>query len=288
MKSLLFFAYCLLVFSRTSLAGGGDGSLVGNGGHGFKESKDSVYLLDFYLAGIEKMEMINSNSESVFTDGAPLKLENFSTEGVRQMLEKISYSDPVLAAALFVVIKMHQWKIVDFYNEDRTNDKILLPHEILKKTVQLAIRKGDTIWINKKYFYKLNSFNQLGLIFHEAMSALMQADAKNFNRHFRNSGLVRMLNANLFQNKIDDRIYENVLSSKKLSLNRQRIQSIILNQNAFQIFSSDGIFCNLKFNFESQLVPFSWSYATEISLSGLNSYVELKALVYKTTCARKF
>jgi small nuclear ribonucleoprotein (snRNP)-like protein len=159
----------------TSLAGfAGEGDRGGNGGDGIYID-DKLYLLDFVEAGIEESPLIIDVAPTLHTKmrvdmlfpqiGMPRDLI------ARKITELRNGTFPFFGALLLDVMELYQWRLVNSKLIDIKDENTVLQYENLE---QLAVRKNSSIMIDRSLWEKLDDANKVGLIFHEAIYALIK------------------------------------------------------------------------------------------------------------------
>jgi hypothetical protein len=174
MKKLkLLLSGMMLLTTLSGFAVGGDRG--GNGGDGIYID-DKLYLLDFVEAGIEQSPLIPDYvTPSLLTK---LRVDMlFPQEGMPRALiaKKITElregTFPFFGTLLLNVMELYQWRLVNSKLIDIKDENTVLQYEKLE---QLAIRKNSTIMIDRALWEKLDEANKVGLIFHEAIYALIK------------------------------------------------------------------------------------------------------------------
>jgi hypothetical protein len=168
-----FFA---LIFLMPALAFSRAGNDQGNGGDGLRRN-GKLYVLDLVEAGAELKPFF---SKTVVTNPKiSCRLETvFSSQSVPTKLLSLKLSeiekvDKAFAEALLQTIELYSWRwvnaaLVDIKDEDSSLD---YPQ---KNLVQVAIRRGQNIKVNREAWKLLDDGNRAALIFHEAVYALIK------------------------------------------------------------------------------------------------------------------
>lgn len=164
----------LLMTSMASFAGD-----KGNGGDGI-ERNGKLYVLDLVEAGVEEAPYFRSGT--VAPSLLKLRLEMaFGSDGypvdlIARKLVEIADGNPHLSAAIAQVIEEYNWRLVNSSLIDIKDEYTVLDYKDLK---QLAIRKQNTISIDKSLWAKLDDENKTALIFHEVIYALIKPKLVN-------------------------------------------------------------------------------------------------------------
>lgn len=178
---------------------------VGNGGHGIKIG-DKIFLYDLWEAGMENgprhafdraslakgmvtqrvavpggtlisgRNPVDDVTSLFFADEVA---RSFSEESLKSLVPKVAdrlaviYElDPVLAMSLGESIRAHSWAITDV-----ELGPVTLPDPVHKlgerQVVLLANRSGRFIYLFRKYWSRMDDFNRVGLILHEAIYSLL-------------------------------------------------------------------------------------------------------------------
>lgn len=171
----LTFIAVLLISTEPARSSGGGTVDVSGGGHGVL-IQSKVYLLDFYeafsikgpallkplpRAGFWKTLLAHEHSTSQTAD---------LLDGIANQFAQIESIDAFLAIVLFEAYKMYQWSWVE--------DQLALVSPIdtiydSKSILQLATRKGRTIYIHQASWDMMESNQKIGLLFHEIISSLL-------------------------------------------------------------------------------------------------------------------
>jgi hypothetical protein len=172
------------------------------------EIDGKYFLLDFVEAGIERRTDIIEDMpiqwdkyyKNRLKKWAEKNLTGFDSEeikGIARILERIEISNPIYATIVYSAIQMHSWKFVNFPLRDILidSDPIEIPTE---KIHQAAIRKGRSIYIQKKIWDRMDLLNRVGLVFHEALYALSNVGKDSSGNPIQKSWGVRQLLTELF------------------------------------------------------------------------------------------
>lgn len=158
-----FFAY----------AGGGGIETVG-GGNGVL-IQNEVQLLDLVEAGFSSRQVDPNVIEKYFHQYndiqyslSHLELKNkVSLSILSYYIHQIWKSDPFLGQGLVKTIQLYNWFFID------QELKFFTPETVIKnELVQLAIRKGVAVYIDERLFNRMDPYQKVGLILHEAFAAL--------------------------------------------------------------------------------------------------------------------
>ena len=173
------FALLLAVLAFSPLAFAHEGS-VGNGGDGIVLN-DKLYLLDFaeflkdrrpYFHRETKVRPeIAARVEQIF-GSSELGVD---TNLLSHKLSEVADQSRVTALALLRTMELYRWAMVD-YNLPNVPDENALIDGPLR---QLAIRLSSSIVINRANWLELDAENRVGLIFHEAVFALLRPVGAN-------------------------------------------------------------------------------------------------------------
>jgi hypothetical protein len=176
LKVLLLSLSLCLIGTTSALAGneaghGGDGLWIGN----------RLYSLDLVEAGVEKDPYFNARIpvdpairarvSKVFAslDGAPIEM-------ISQKLSEISRIDGFVAVTILKSFELFSWRLVQGPLVDVQDEDSALRYDP-KKLVQLAVRKGRSILIDRDLWKIFAPSQRTGLSFHEAVYAALKPDS---------------------------------------------------------------------------------------------------------------
>jgi hypothetical protein len=210
---------------QTTLAGseshGGDGVIVGN----------KIYLLDLYEAGIEESPSINplfpgteatiQRLEAVFSDfDVPVEI-------LASKIAEVESLDFQFGRSMLLAIEKINWNLVSGELVEVADENSSID---LKKSnhIQLAIRSGQDVLINRQKWQRLALPHRAALILHEALFALIKVDSEviatkvdgqktSVTRYYQDSRKARSVNGYLFKKALQSNKKEGLYS--KLSDN---------------------------------------------------------------------
>lgn len=166
---VLFFS-CFKVYA----AGGTD---ISGGGYGLKQNS-KVLLLDLVeqgfsssfsipLAQNSNCEKMLKNSKAVFTSIPLQKKYCF-------VLQQIAAKNSLLAHAIHLAAEFYNWTFI------HTDLALVTPVDSViadqSKIIQVAVRKGEQIFINIKAWQMMNDDHKVALIYHELLSSLAKLE----------------------------------------------------------------------------------------------------------------
>lgn len=148
------------------------GNEKGNGGTGIRLS-GKLYLTDFVEAGVENDPYVNRAADCPeIREALGTKLSQLGSGAslVAAKLCEIQRISPGIGAALTYSLKSLTFRFVD---PDLTPiDDLSTPLVIGKRqVVQLAVRQGTTVFINRNRLAELNFAHRAGLVLHELLYA---------------------------------------------------------------------------------------------------------------------
>ncbi|MDP7320814.1 MAG: hypothetical protein QF441_09415 [Bacteriovoracaceae bacterium] len=150
----------------------------GNGGDGLVID-NKPYLYDLVEAGVHK----NPFFDSRVTSDSYLKGEveniffhapHINTDLITRKLMEVYNTDKVFGISLLYAMKFYSWRWVDLSLYDIPDDGDTVIRYDRNKLVQLAVRYNRSITVDVNHWNNLNPGNQVALIFHEAIYALMK------------------------------------------------------------------------------------------------------------------
>ncbi len=199
----------LLTAFTLSLENAWAGTEVGNGG--FAVVVDGkLYLQDFFESGLHKNPVLSSRrpQKTYFQDLVQNSfghMEGISQEvldGVVVKLEDIEKIDPIFAYILALGIGKYTWRMVTFsWQDTHDNGGVLDGSNIEFRPV--ALRQEKIIRIGVQNWQQLDAANQVGLIFHEMLYALVITRSVVTMTSY--SALARALNGYLFSQDLERR-----------------------------------------------------------------------------------
>ena len=170
--SISLIIFCL-IFGLGAVA---SASRVGNGGDGVIMG-DKVYLLDLVEAGIEESPYFDPTTAADSALEARLlrHLPFLDAESAALIARKLKEIEALDRAAVWVFMKtleLYNWiyikgELLDVPDEETT---LKIPRENL---VQLAVRSGKRIQVNRDNWAKLSPAHRAALIFHEVVYAFI-------------------------------------------------------------------------------------------------------------------
>lgn len=170
--------------AQNSLAVGG--SHAGNGGDGVLIGKGTTkipYLLDLVEAGVHLDPYFkNSSDYSIQVRdflAARIGIDEEVAALAAAKMKEIDDTAPFLGFLLKSIIDSLIWNFVDqeLIDVDDHGDTVLKFRDI--ELVQMAVRKGFSVTINKTVWRESNSANKAALIFHEAIYAIARPSKMN-------------------------------------------------------------------------------------------------------------
>lgn len=170
LKSIFSFLFILLL---VLIAQAGP-HRIGNGGNGVANStNNSVYLLDFYEAGIENEAFFNNQVPTLFIQDveAVLPSDLFPTKLIAGKISEIYAVDRITAASLITSLRMFNWFFVN-YDLEKTTDIATSINIAPDQLLQIANRRYGQVLINKTHWSKMSAQNQAGLVLHELIYSL--------------------------------------------------------------------------------------------------------------------
>ena len=179
-----------------------EGRLVGNGGDGLW-IENKLYNLDLVEAGVQdEPNFVHNPIHQDFTGSFHQKFVHIKKFPLRRLQEKfteIREKSPRLAYAMAAVLLEMNWSVVS--QELLPIDDEESPLNFKKeKLVQLAARRDLNVFINKNYWSLLDEENQVALITHEVIYALMPALNVDDSDQKRQSSIdARALNGQLYR-----------------------------------------------------------------------------------------
>ncbi len=168
-KLTLFF---LILFTFKSNAG----HFVGNGGLGYRVAK-KIFLLDFVESNLEKSAYISAQKNLSYLAKINQIFDKniYPNIHIASKLEEIFEKDPILSDSLLETMKSYNWNQTSLPLLP-TNDENVSTRLDRSNVVQLAVRKGSTIYVDSNLWKKLDIKNQVGLVFHEAIYANLDSE----------------------------------------------------------------------------------------------------------------
>lgn len=151
---------------------------IGNGGNGlYNSSKDTVYFLDFYEAGIEKEAFFNSAVENIFVQEveAVLPADVFPTKMIAAKISEIYALDKVTGASLLSALRLFSWVFIN-YELEKTTDVATSINLKDDDLLQIANRRYGQILIHKPFWEKMSDDSKAGLVLHELIYSLSSKD----------------------------------------------------------------------------------------------------------------
>jgi len=165
---------CSVFLISSAMAKGGD--FAGNGGDGVRLD-GHLYSLDLFEAGRHTTPFLKQYSPELINTSfqdARDSLEIFPSAAqdmvIRKLLE-IQEMNPLLSFTLAKAISMFEWNAVEtqLLNIADEDTPLNIDPNLLE---QLAIRKGESILVDRKKLSELNDVNAAALVFHEMIYAL--------------------------------------------------------------------------------------------------------------------
>lgn len=205
-----FLAFVVVVFSLTALA---SGVSVKGGGSGV-DLNDHVVLLDLLESGVDHDPYFGSRSCAgvSFEAISSLALESSGlSELVCRKIYDVASLDTALATAMSKTLASLTWVFTDGNLKTIDADPI-----IDVSPVQLAVRNGNRVIINRALFKRMPSTHQAALVIHEIAAALISAEVT--------SPLpVRTLVGNLFRQDYFSRAGHDLLNDLRYFPSRREI-----------------------------------------------------------------
>ena len=160
-----------LIFIAAAISASAGPRVVGNGGDGVYMD-GQLFLLDLVESGEHLKPYIGPDAVDAKTEQVLAKsLALIPVDGalLSRKIQDIAKLSGGLATAIVHAIRTYSWKIVsyDLKNVEDEDTVVSFPLH------QIAIRKQNQILINAKLFSELNPDNQVALIIHEAIYALV-------------------------------------------------------------------------------------------------------------------
>jgi hypothetical protein len=193
-KKYFLFLLSILIFKIANA-----GHFVGNGGLGYKVAS-RVYLLDFLESSLENSAQTPEENSALYINEInkifPAKI--YPNKLIAGKLAQIASKDPSFSNKLLATMKKYIWNQSSLPLM-RTGDESVSTNIDKDKLVQLALRRGETIYIDSNWWRKLDVKNQVGLVFHETIYGSL--DMGYFTNGFRAREIVSFLFNSNFNNK---------------------------------------------------------------------------------------
>lgn len=147
---------------------------VGSSGDGFLTADGEVYLYDFLSLPEYSNPWVGKN-----VDGSlglmPFLGFPYPVKLLANKLNDLNQISPGLGNIVLMTLNSYQWGLI---NEQLSGEENIIGGSVLlpagAKPIRLANRLGGTIIIQKDHWLKMNEANQVGLLIHEAVSALLR------------------------------------------------------------------------------------------------------------------
>jgi hypothetical protein len=146
---------------------------VGNGGHGLRIG-EKVVMLDLFEAGLHDGPSDLSCNVELSEDIAQILTESLKLLGnnghISKIIQCINLKHPLAALEIIYAIRQLTWFLVDAdlkVTNDLGDSPVDVPHPI----VQVAVRIGSSVRIDRKKFALMDEWNKAALILHEAVFA---------------------------------------------------------------------------------------------------------------------
>ncbi len=170
MKLIIFL--CSLFFGVNGFCGGVTD--ISGGGHGYKKN-GKVYLLDLVESDISK-PFLNLNSNENFCEKLKTNVLSSLNEPILsrkycQFIVSVSKIDTLAADLFLLAAEYYDWRIINQTLSLVEPVESLLQHS-RSKVVQLATRKGESIYIDGHLWSQMDMDNKLALVVHEVISSL--------------------------------------------------------------------------------------------------------------------
>lgn len=199
----LFFCWFILF---SSLA---DEGTVGNGGDGYKVSDNLVYLFDFVESGIEESaripeiepnDEIKTRIEAVFNHTDSTYNITVNTDALSKVITHFYNMDILFGTSLVMAIELFDWQFINLSLLDIHDADTVVDIDPTRE-IQLAVRAGHQIKIDKNNFRKLPEVHRTGLLIHEILYALIRPKKRLYAYWKQDSTKVREITAKMFSSR---------------------------------------------------------------------------------------
>lgn len=205
MKFSLFATVLAIAILSPSLAFAG--KEAGNGGQGVV-IEDRVFLLDLVESGLEKDPFFLPGAVGTDQDRRTVQVAlgglNAPIALITAKLAELYAISPSLSRVLVTAMEIYAWRPVHAPLEEIPDREGILDPGAAK-FVQLAVRSGRTIRIDRDLWARLDQRNQTALIFHEVIYALMPLTEDSRGLKSQNSVRAREITAYLFSPELHER-----------------------------------------------------------------------------------
>ncbi len=200
MKVYVLILIAALAPSLSHAKSGGD--IAGNGGDGVIIN-NKPYLYDLVEAGVqtepdfdnqlEILPNIRMNLEKAFPKPHGLNLDLLARK-----LTEIYSVDKMFGASLLYAMKQYSWRWIDrnLYDVPDDGDTVVVVDK--KNMVQLAVRYSRSVTIDRKLWQELDEANQVALVLHEMIYAMIKPEQISDNAWEQNANLARQITGYLF------------------------------------------------------------------------------------------
>lgn len=164
-----------LSFADVFIGNGGDGVIV-NGEVLTLDLAEEPRAVYFYTSGCLEPDM--ENIVLKFLE------DKSSREIVLGKLCSIRPHDPNFVKAFLTTMMFYEWTPVNHPLDNRRDEGRISPTFSLEQRVQLALRKGRMIQVDRMLFEKMKPLQQAALVFHEIVYAMFNYAHPGLNRGF--------------------------------------------------------------------------------------------------------
>ncbi len=205
------FAAVLAVLSlTTSPIARAEGHGPGNGGNAVLVD-GKLYLLDLVEAGVQSHPYLkganDSGSEAArFRKRADWRFgfNQFAPSTVQVFKSELAAMPPLVRDQFLAVFDLYQWRILDLPLQEVKGVKS--PLDLSKTTVyQVAYRRDSAIMINKKIWDQLDSANQVALMLHEIVYAMLRPQPNGDGTFVQESWDARLIVGDFFSSQAFER-----------------------------------------------------------------------------------
>ena len=232
MKILLTAILSTMVLSGPGFAG----DKGGNGGDGILY-EGVPYVLDLVEAGVELSPVYNTTLalDKKIVSELKISLESFPEVQTKmsQKLTELNHFREGLGLLIAVSFRLFNYSMVNFDLIDIKDENTLID----SARVQLAIRSGRDILLNRRMWSKLNIDHKVALLLHEIIYAYQSLERNNSEKLAQSSVRARKIVGYLFTNDFvkgkNPRYLGALLEYSYLSDLKSESARIIKNENRF-------------------------------------------------------
>jgi len=207
-QKLRIILFCMTISFGLFPSAASAGFEVGNGGYGVFV-KGQLYLQDLVEAGIYQNPVLSQRpgvqkyfQTAVSSALGGLGASDDFANSVVVKLEDIELIDPVFSHTLALALQAYSWRMVTVPLDDPGDSDGPIDEDPSQYRL-LALRSGKMIRIQQTNWNLLNQKNQIALIFHEIIYALMKFDPSLSKSE--NSQRTRDLTSYLFSSDLQKR-----------------------------------------------------------------------------------